>query len=274
VTNEISPTILRHGTTLRRARAIEANGPDPTFREPGASHLPPAEGFSTTIRDAPPCLTGTPEMAAREKDALFPNEGGPAILEIEVPAEIMAILYADPIAAGLARSGEIRSGKWPQRTPRRMGQAHEAGNPTVTTENPIAALLAAPLGPDWSVERLAEQLLSTIASQPKEDESLTLDMASSTDRQFQRVLRPLLACLATKSAAEAGASPHLYGGQLAFKRPGPDGPVWILADFENKPGSVAVTFRRSPSPPPSSQATTSDPPLFRGTITGSGLVSG
>ena len=47
-------------------------------------------------------------MAARSKYALFPNEGGPAILEVSVPAWIMAILYADPIAAGLARSGEIR----------------------------------------------------------------------------------------------------------------------------------------------------------------------
>ena len=47
-------------------------------------------------------------MAARQKDLLFPDEGGPAILEVGVPAWIMEILYADPIAAGLARSGEIR----------------------------------------------------------------------------------------------------------------------------------------------------------------------
>jgi hypothetical protein len=37
-----------------------------------------------------------------------PDEGGPAILEVSVPAWIMAILYADPISSGLARSGEIR----------------------------------------------------------------------------------------------------------------------------------------------------------------------
>jgi hypothetical protein len=60
------------------------------------------------IGDGRPCGTGTPQMAAREKDALFPDEGGPAILEVSVPAWIMAILDADPIAAGLARSGEIR----------------------------------------------------------------------------------------------------------------------------------------------------------------------
>lgn len=102
------PTIVHHGTTLRRAREIEANGPDPNYREPGTGNLPPAEGFSTVIGDGRPCGTGTPEVAARNKHALFPGEGGPAILEVVVPAEIMAILYADPLAAGLARGGEIR----------------------------------------------------------------------------------------------------------------------------------------------------------------------
>lgn len=101
-------TVLHHGTTLRRALSIEANGPDPTFREPGSTRLPPAEGFSTVIGDGRWCGTGTPEMAARNKDSLFPGEGGPAILEVCVPDRIMAILYADPIAAGLARGGEIR----------------------------------------------------------------------------------------------------------------------------------------------------------------------
>lgn len=103
-----APTVVQRGTTLQRANSIAANGPDPEFREPGSGHLPPAEGFSTAIKGAPPCRTGTPEMAARRKDTLFPQEGGPAILEVEVPAEIMDILYADPIAGGLARSGEIR----------------------------------------------------------------------------------------------------------------------------------------------------------------------
>jgi hypothetical protein len=106
--SEPAATIVHHGTTLWRARAIETNGPDPDFREPAAGNLPPAEGFSTVIGDGRLCSTGTPELAARNKHALFPNEGGPAILEVTVPASIMAILYADPIAAGLARSGEIR----------------------------------------------------------------------------------------------------------------------------------------------------------------------
>jgi len=108
LTPDPPPTILHHGTTLRRARDIDANGPDPDYREPGSGHLPAAEGISTVIGDGRPCSTGTPEMAARNKHALFPAEGGPAILEVSVPAWIMAILSADPIAAGLARSGEIR----------------------------------------------------------------------------------------------------------------------------------------------------------------------
>jgi hypothetical protein len=105
---EHSATILHHGTTLQRAREIEAKGPDPEYREPGTGILPPAEGFSTVIGDGRPCATGTPEVAAQSKHALFPSEGGPAILEVVVPDRIMAILYADAIAAGLARSGEIR----------------------------------------------------------------------------------------------------------------------------------------------------------------------
>jgi hypothetical protein len=105
---EPPPTILHHGTTLGRARAIETKGPDPDYREPGTGSFPPAEGFSAVIGDGRPCSTGTPEVAARNKHALFPNEGGPAIVEVGVPAWITAILYADPNAAGLARSGEIR----------------------------------------------------------------------------------------------------------------------------------------------------------------------
>jgi hypothetical protein len=140
-----------------------------------------------------------------------------------------------------------------------MAQSQEAGNPTVTAENPLTDLLAAPLSPGWTIEGLAEQLLCTIASQPKEGaKDLLLDATAATDRQSQRVLRPLLACLATKSAAEAGTPPNLYGGQLCFKRNGPDGPVWILGEFENKPGRVRVAFQRSSAPREVSKQGTSE----------------
>ncbi|WP_165232038.1 hypothetical protein [Aquisphaera insulae] len=101
-------TILHHGTTAARAIAIEQHGPDPSFREPGSTGLPTAEGLSAVIADGRSCGTGMPEIAARNKDMLFPDEGGPAIVEFEVPGWIMDRIYADPIAAALARGGEIR----------------------------------------------------------------------------------------------------------------------------------------------------------------------
>ncbi len=132
-----------------------------------------------------------------------------------------------------------------------MAQSHETGNLLVTTNNPITDLLGAPLGPDWTVEALAEQVLDAIAAQRSEEaQEFVLDADATTDRQSRRLLRPLLACLATKSAAEAGTPAELYGGHFSFKRPGPKGPVWIFGQFENRPGSVRVTFRRCSSPPP------------------------
>jgi hypothetical protein len=70
LTPEPPPTVLHHGTTLHRARSIEANGPDPNYREPGTGSLLPAEAFSAVIGDGRACSTGTPEMFARAKDAL------------------------------------------------------------------------------------------------------------------------------------------------------------------------------------------------------------
>jgi hypothetical protein len=117
----------------------------------------------------------------------------------------------------------------------------------MTADNPITDLLAAPLSPDWTVEGLAEQLLSAIAARPSEEpQEFVLDADATTDRQSRRVLRPLLACLATKSAAEGGTPADLYGGRLSFKRPGPQGPVWITGQFENGPGAARVVFRRQP----------------------------
>ena len=71
------------------------------------------------IGDGRICSTGTPDTAARNKAELFPNEGGPAILEVAVPSWIIAILYAEPIAAGLARErrNPVRARKWFRSTP-------------------------------------------------------------------------------------------------------------------------------------------------------------
>jgi hypothetical protein len=136
----------------------------------------------------------------------------------------------------------------------------------MSADNPIAGLLAAPLSPDWTIEGLAEQVLGAIAAQRSDDgKEFVLDAAAVTDRQSRRLLRPLLACLATKSAAEAGTPVNLYGGRLLFNRPGSDGPVWVIGQFENKSGAVRVVFRRSSSLPQYSLPITAPVPVPTGT---------
>ncbi len=89
--------LLHHGTTRKRADSILQDGPDPAFMEPGGTD--PARGFSTYPAGAPVSV-GTAEQYAAGKATLFPNEGGPAIVEIEVPDDIVDLA----IDAG----GEIR----------------------------------------------------------------------------------------------------------------------------------------------------------------------
>jgi hypothetical protein len=135
----------------------------------------------------------------------------------------------------------------------------------VTADNSITELLSAPLSPDWTVDRLAEEVLCAIAARGSEEpQEFLLDAEATTDRQSRRILRPLLACLATKSAAEGGTPPNLYGGLLSFKRSGHEGPVWILGQFENRPGTVRVAFRRSSSPPRNSELKPGQVPVITG----------
>src|SRR5262245_33309483 len=84
---------LVHGTTRLRAERIIESGPNPRYREPGGE--PCEEGFSMYLESGP-FPFGTPEDCARGKADKFPNEGGPAILEVDVPDEIVA-LAADPL---------------------------------------------------------------------------------------------------------------------------------------------------------------------------------
>ena len=62
------------------------DGPNPGFREPG--ELTTAGGFSMA-RPAGPFGLGQPEAIARAKAAIFPQEGGPVILEIDVPDDVV-----------------------------------------------------------------------------------------------------------------------------------------------------------------------------------------
>lgn len=122
--------VLWHGTTLDRARLILSNGPDPSFVEPGGQVGNAAEGFSTLAAGFMP-RPGDPscEDYARNKAKNFPNEGGPAIVEVNVPDDLVNLVRGDPFAnLAYLDSGEIRfeSGTglselktaWPQLTKR------------------------------------------------------------------------------------------------------------------------------------------------------------
>lgn len=113
----------------------------------------------------------------------------------------------------------------------------------------ITDILSAPLDPNWTVDGLADRVLNAIAAQPTESEQeFVIAVDETTDRQVRRLIRPLLACLATRSASETGIPVNLYGGHFSFQRPGPAGPVWVVGDFENQPGCVRVALRRANKP--------------------------
>ena len=94
--------ILLHGTTLRRAEQILDLGPDPRFREPGGRAT--ADGFSTCLESGP-FHFGTPAEYARGKAREFPDEGGPAILVLDVPDEIVRSAASEwfPLSQGLVQ---------------------------------------------------------------------------------------------------------------------------------------------------------------------------
>jgi hypothetical protein len=77
---------LEHGTTLKRAKSIEQNGPDPEFREPGGD-AQKAEGISFAPVKGRHGLGSATEYALG-KASLFPEEGGPAILKVRMPQSL------------------------------------------------------------------------------------------------------------------------------------------------------------------------------------------
>jgi hypothetical protein len=98
--------ILLHGTTRDRAEQIVTSGPDPDFIEPGGG--PRAEGFSTCLELGPFPL-GTPEEYARKKASRFPNEGGPVILIMDVPDDIISVAVDEvffPLSQGVVQFDE------------------------------------------------------------------------------------------------------------------------------------------------------------------------
>jgi hypothetical protein len=72
---------LKHGSTLKRIEGIAASGPKPDFVEPNGTR---AGDFSMAPEEGPYPF-GSPERYAAEKAAIYPDEGGPAVLRVEVP---------------------------------------------------------------------------------------------------------------------------------------------------------------------------------------------
>lgn len=113
--------MLLHGTTRHRAEQILKRGPDPHFIEPESGGIGGAGSFSTYLEEGP-FLFGPPEEYARGKAATFPAEGGPAIIAVDVPMEIInlaARLPYFPLDQGLVQFDqgagleELRAA-WPQ----------------------------------------------------------------------------------------------------------------------------------------------------------------
>src|SRR5437762_5930371 len=94
--------ILLHGTTRTRAEQILQHGPNPHFREP--SGQAGDNGFSMNV-EAGPFLFGRPEDYARGKASAFPDEGGPVILAVDVPDDIVHRAVNDwfPLSQGLVQ---------------------------------------------------------------------------------------------------------------------------------------------------------------------------
>jgi hypothetical protein len=94
--------VLLHGTTRVRGEQILQRGPNPRFQEPGGQAW--EDGFSMNV-EAGPFYFGRPEDYARGKAKEFPNEGGPVILKVDVPDEIVEKAATDwfPTSQGLVQ---------------------------------------------------------------------------------------------------------------------------------------------------------------------------
>ena len=94
--------MLLHGTTRHRAEEIVRDGPDSRYLEPGGQGLD--DGFSMNL-EAGPFHFGSVEEYARGKAREFPNQGGPVVLAVDVPDDIVhrAVNEWFPLSQGLVQ---------------------------------------------------------------------------------------------------------------------------------------------------------------------------
>lgn len=94
--------ILLHGTTRLRAERMIQDGPNPRFQRIGGQAW--SDGFSMNL-EADPFLFGAVEKYAQGKAREFANEGGPAILAVDIPVNIvlMAVNEWFPLSQGLVQ---------------------------------------------------------------------------------------------------------------------------------------------------------------------------
>lgn len=107
---------LLHGTTRRRAARILRVGPDPYCIYPEGSD----GGFSTCLATADPGV-GAPEAYAWAQYTRNQSEGGPAIVVVDVPDEIIALTLDSyfPLSQGLfqfepGKGLEELRARWPK----------------------------------------------------------------------------------------------------------------------------------------------------------------
>ncbi len=99
--------ILFHGTTYWRAQQLFQGGPNPNFIEPGGNT--PAENFSACLPFGPFECTDKPEEYAWGKSRTASregrDEGGAAILIVDVPEDIIALAVDEwfPLSQGFVQ---------------------------------------------------------------------------------------------------------------------------------------------------------------------------
>jgi len=104
---------------------------------------------------------------------------------------------------------------------------------------PVPERLADLLAQARPLDERAEDLLARAAAAPG---AWAAGVGDFADQPARIAFRALLACLARKSAQEAGTDPDPYGGALAFVREAAGGLVRLAGTFENTAAVARLAF--------------------------------